>query len=64
MWTIGIHILSQLFDAMPAITNSEWISTGTDINNSIKTAMVWVIPILVLFGSIKVLSLSSSRDDY
>jgi len=61
MWLIGVHILSELFKALPLITNQSWLQTGTDLEEQMKTIMLWVPPILLLFASIKMLSNAASR---
>ena len=61
MWTIGVHVLSALFESMPALTNQEWSETDRVIQERIKTIMVWVLPILLLFASVKMLVNAASR---
>jgi len=60
-WTIGIHIISYLFDTMPPILSDGWKETDEDVRNGIKTMFVWALPILLLYVSIRVLSMSSDR---
>jgi len=61
MWLIGVHILSELFSNLPLIKNAAWLQTGTDLQEQMKTIMLWVPPILLLFASIKMLSNAASR---
>jgi len=60
MWTVGVYILAELFEAMPVVSPA-WASTSNEVQENLKTIMIWVPPILLLFASIKMLSNAASR---
>jgi len=62
-WMVGVHLLSELFQSLPAIKNAGWLQTGTEVEAQLKTIFLWVPPILLLFAAIKMLSNAASRGE-
>lgn len=62
-WLIGVQMLSQLFESLPEIQNSDWVDTQGRVENHIKTIFLWTPPILLLFASIKMLVNAGSRGE-
>jgi len=60
-WMIGVHILSEIYDALPAEINPAWAATSADVEAQLKTIFLWVPPILLLFASIKMLTNAAAR---
>lgn len=64
MWLVGIHLLSNLFDVIDESmardlargVDPSWTATKDGLKSNIQLIMLWAVPILMLFASIKMLA--------
>ena len=68
MWLIGIHLLSNLFDVIDKAMAQDviragntpeaqsWVATKDSLKSNIQLIMLWAVPILMLFASIRMLA--------
>ena len=61
-WFVGVHLLAQLFEALP-ITQGAWADTSQGVQNNIKTIMLWAPSIMLLFASVKMIMNAASRGE-
>ena len=63
MWLIGVNLLSAIFDVVDDQVahndpgnESGWVATKDSLKQNIQLVMLWAVPILTLFASIKMLA--------